>query len=92
MSAALCVSTVSQQLKVAGDPVDLFGVVRPNRQTCVRGLTMEFSLAAVGDQMDFQPGIDRFVVVKDADASHPTTVSRIPESAVASSVIPLQVI
>ncbi len=49
-------------MKVASDLVDLLGVVRPNRQACVGGLTVELGLATVGNQMHFQTSFKSFVV------------------------------
>jgi len=49
-------------LQVASDLVDLLGLVRPNCQTRVRGLSMELGLAAVRDEVNFEPGLQCLVM------------------------------
>ena len=51
-----------QQVKLARDCVDLFDLVGANGEAGVSWLAVELRLAAVGNQMDFQPGSDRPVV------------------------------
>jgi len=47
---------------MAGDLVDLLGIVRPNCPTRVGRLTVKLSLAAVGNEMYFESSLQRLVV------------------------------